>query len=78
MKNIFEKLSLIHLDGKDSKLNSLIELIDEIEDKKIIIFSHYIETIKYLKSELEKKYRCEYILIILAIMQLSVTKRIVL
>ena len=61
IENIFEKLSLIHLDGKDSKLNSLIELIDEIEDKKIIIFSHYIETIKYLKSELEKKYRCEYI-----------------
>ena len=36
------KLSKFHLDGQDSKLDKLIEVIDEIEDSKIIIFSHYI------------------------------------
>lgn len=54
-------LSKYSLNGMDSKLEKLIELIDKIQDKKIVIFSHYIETIKYLKSELSQEYRCEYI-----------------
>lgn len=55
------ELSNHSLNAYDSKLKKLMELIDEVEDKKIVIFSHYIETIKYLKSELSSKYNCEYI-----------------
>ena len=61
IEDMSSKLSEFHLDGQDSKLDKLIEVIDEIEDNKIIIFSHYIETVKYLKSELSNKYNCEYI-----------------
>lgn len=61
IEDMSSKLSKFHLDGQDSKLDKLIEVIDEIEDSKIIIFSHYIETVKYLKSELSNKYNCEYI-----------------
>lgn len=56
-----DNLSRIPLSVEDSKLKRLKNLIDEIEDKKIVIFSHYIETVKYLKSELDTKYNCEYI-----------------
>ena len=56
-----DTLSKYTLSGVDSKLEKLIELIESIEDKKIVIFSHYIETLKYLKSELSQEYRCEYI-----------------
>lgn len=61
IQDMSSKLSEFRLDGQDSKLDKLIEVIDEIEDNKIIIFSHYIETVKYLKSELSDKYNCEYI-----------------
>lgn len=61
IEDMSSKLSKFHLDGQDSKLDKLIEVIDEIEDNKIIIFSHYIEIVKYLKSELSDKYNCEYI-----------------
>lgn len=56
-----DNLSKYALNGDDSKLDKLIELIETIDDKKIVIFSHYIETLKYLKSELSQVYRCEYI-----------------
>lgn len=61
IEDMSSKLSEFRLDGQDSKLDKLIEVIDEIEDNKIIIFSHYVETVKYLKSELSDKYNCEYI-----------------
>ena len=61
IQNISEQISRFNLNGEDSKITTLIKLISEIEDKKIIIFSHYIETIKYLHSELSTYFNCEYI-----------------
>lgn len=61
IESFHDNLSKYALSGVDSKLKKLNELIESIEDKKIVIFSHYIETLKYLKSELSQEYRCEYI-----------------
>ena len=61
IESFSENLSKLSLYKNDSKLEKLINLIDEIPDNKIVIFSHYIETVKYLKNELGSKYNCEYI-----------------
>lgn len=61
IEKISEDISKIHLNDHDSKLDALFNLIEGIEDKKIVIFSHYIETVKYLKNEIGKYFRCEYI-----------------
>lgn len=45
----------------DSKLIALKDLIRSLNDDKIIIFSHYIETIRYLASKLGKDYNVAFI-----------------
>lgn len=56
-----EKILSMKLSSEDSKFNKLVEIINEMSESKIVIFSHYIETVKYLQSELSKQFRCEYI-----------------
>lgn len=61
IESFADNLLKLSLSKNDSKLEKLINLIDKITDNKIVIFSHYIETVKYLKSELSFKYNCEYV-----------------
>lgn len=61
IEKIREDIFKVNLKGNDSKLDALFNLIEDIEDKKIVIFSHYIETVKYLKNEIGKYFRCEFI-----------------
>lgn len=61
LPNYYEAMSTLTPPDKDSKLTKLIELIQNCDNSKIVIFSHYIETVKYLHNELSKNYNCEYI-----------------
>lgn len=61
-KNCFESIKSIKLPETDSKLNQLCEIIGSYENgKKIVIFSHYIETVKYVYFALTAKYNVGYI-----------------
>lgn len=61
-KICFESIKSIKLPETDSKLNQLCEIIGSYENgKKIVIFSHYIETVKYVYSALVTKYNVGYI-----------------
>lgn len=56
------RLKTITLPETDTKLETLKEIISQFPDKsKIVIFSHYIETIKYIFSELSKTFNVGYI-----------------
>lgn len=58
----FENLRSIRLPDIDSKLLRLNEIIEQCDNgKKIVIFSHYIETVKYIYSALSEKYDVGYI-----------------
>ena len=57
-----EKMNSIKLPDSDTKLEKLIDLIDSHENNsKIVLFTHYIETVKYLQSALNDKYQVGYI-----------------
>ena len=57
-----DNLSKLSLNKSDSKLEKLVKLIDEIADQKIVIFSHYIETVKYFIIDhlIQKVCYCTY------------------
>ena len=57
----YESISKLDVPKTDSKLNKLVNLIENIDDEKIIIFTHYIETVKYLHSSLSNNYNCGFI-----------------
>ena len=57
-----EKMSSVKLPDNDTKSEKLLELIESHEsNSKIVLFTHYIETVKYLQSILSDKYQVGYI-----------------
>lgn len=55
-------IKLIPSPQRDSKITKLKEILNGYKDgSKIVIFSHYIETVKYLHSELAEEFNVGYI-----------------
>lgn len=57
--DIMKQLPAPEVDSKISKLREILSLYKQ--GSKIVLFSHYIETIKYLHSELSQDYDTAYI-----------------
>jgi len=66
-KEIKEKLSKLNLIDNDPKLKKLLSTITEIlkpkgnTKRKLVIFTEYIDTSKYLKSALEKEFSGKFV-----------------
>lgn len=58
----FKKIKTIATPKADSKIKKLKEILRSYnQGDKIVLFSHYIETVKYLHSELSKEFNVGYI-----------------
>jgi len=51
----FDELEKLNLPMVDSKIDRLLKILSDLGEQKIVIFSHYIETVKYLHSQIEKE-----------------------
>lgn len=61
-EDYFQKIKKMTLPKDDSKLESLKAVLRGYEaGSKVVIFTHYIETVKYLHSELAKEFSVGYV-----------------